>query len=169
MESFCGNAFLLWLVFPSRYVSSPTSSDCQVSGTMSVSRQIERLFNGSSSWSGCSSSAPSHSLYPHLYTSLRRKLTIDAQCAHGSDDHITDVLSNFNLCGCVPTVVSLDWILALDVVPFRIMLTFRYWVSPIQWMVSATVSNALHGIKVTCTSEELSIIQPPSGSHQSGR
>jgi len=135
---------------------------------MSVSRQIERLFNGSSSWSGCSSLAPSHSLSAHLYTCLRRKLTIDAECAHGGDDHIIDVLSDFNLCGCVPTIVSLNWILALDVVPFSILLTFRYWVSPIQWMVSATVSNALHGIKVTCTPEELSIIQPPSGSHQSG-
>jgi len=30
-------------------------------------------------------------------------------------------------------------------------------------MVSATVSNALHDINVTCTPEELNIIQPPSG------
>jgi ATP-binding cassette, subfamily G (WHITE), member 2, PDR len=39
----------------------------------------------------------------------------------------------------------------------------RYYVSPLQYMVGATVSNALHGINVTCTPEELSIIQPPNG------
>ena len=39
----------------------------------------------------------------------------------------------------------------------------RYYVSPLQYMVSATVSNALHEINVTCTPQELNIIQPPNG------
>lgn len=39
----------------------------------------------------------------------------------------------------------------------------RYYVSPLQWMIGATVSNALHDVSVTCTTDELSIIQPPSG------
>lgn len=30
-------------------------------------------------------------------------------------------------------------------------------------MISATVANALHAVSVTCTSDELNIIQPPSG------
>jgi hypothetical protein len=30
-------------------------------------------------------------------------------------------------------------------------------------MISATVSNALHEVSVTCTPDELSVLQPPSG------
>jgi ABC-type multidrug transport system permease subunit len=33
-------------------------------------------------------------------------------------------------------------------------------------MIGATVSNALHDVSVTCTQDELSIIQPPSGKSQ---
>jgi ABC-type multidrug transport system permease subunit len=40
---------------------------------------------------------------------------------------------------------------------------WMYYVSPLQYMVGATVSNALHDVQVTCTPTELSIIQPPSG------
>src|SRR5271156_4445618 len=39
----------------------------------------------------------------------------------------------------------------------------RYYTSPLQYMIGATVSNALHDVQVTCTQEELSIIQPPDG------
>jgi ATP-binding cassette subfamily G (WHITE) protein 2 (PDR) len=45
----------------------------------------------------------------------------------------------------------------------RIWLMNRYWTSPLQYMIGATVSNALHDVQVTCTQDELSIIQPPDG------
>jgi hypothetical protein len=50
--------------------------------------------------------------------------------------------------------------------PYFSLITFwhwMYWTSPIQYMIGATVSNALHDVTVVCTQQELNIIQPPSG------
>lgn len=92
-------------------------------------------------------------------------LIADAESTHRGNDYIVNVFIDIDICWCLPAFGKFDWILALDVFSFLVQLTSRYWLSPIQYMISATVSNALHGIQVTCTPEELSIIQPPSGTY----
>jgi ABC-type multidrug transport system permease subunit len=90
-------------------------------------------------------------------------LILDTECSHRGNDYIVDVLHDSDLCGCVSAIGIAHYILALDVSRSPISFDNRYYVSPLQWMISAMVANALHDVSVTCTTNELSIVQPPSG------
>jgi hypothetical protein len=94
----------------------------------------------------------------------------DTECANGCDDHVTNVFNDADICWRIPAIVKINRFLALDVYsPREFALISRYWVSPLQYLVSGTVANALHDVSVTCTPEELSIVQPPSGNSQKDR